>query len=143
MLDRFNTRLERYRDWGLLLLRVGVGLSFVAHGLPKLLGGPERWASLAEFAGIGVMPTFFGFAGAASETFGGVLIALGLLFRPAALFLTLTMAFALAAHFRAGDDFSGFSHALKMLFVFAGLFVIGPGRLSLDDYFFNRSRIGF
>ena len=35
--------LDRYRDLGLLVMRVGLGLSFMAHGWPKLVGGPETW----------------------------------------------------------------------------------------------------
>lgn len=143
MLARLNSRLDRFRDLGLLVLRVGVGLSFVAHGWPKITGGPERWVRLADSAGIAVMPTFFGFMGAISETAGGLLLALGLLFRPASFFLCCTMFFAFFAHLRAGDGFGDFSHALELGFVFAGLVLVGPGRYSLDDYYFNRSRIGF
>lgn len=34
--------LDKYRDVGLLILRVGIGLMFMIHGFPKLFGGPEK-----------------------------------------------------------------------------------------------------
>ena len=43
--------LSRYRDVGLLLVRVGLGITFMFfHGSQKLFGGPEVWRSLGERA---------------------------------------------------------------------------------------------
>ena len=39
-------RLDRFRDTGLLVLRVGIGVMFMVHGYPKLAGGAEKWAML-------------------------------------------------------------------------------------------------
>ena len=39
---------EKQRDLGLLVLRAGIGAMFVGHGLPKLLGGPQRWTTVGE-----------------------------------------------------------------------------------------------
>ena len=33
-------RRYRYHDLGLLVLRVGLGVMFMLHGYPKLMGGP-------------------------------------------------------------------------------------------------------
>ena len=143
MLRTLASRLDTLRDLGLLLIRVGVGLSFMLHGWPRLAGGPERWASIAELAGITLLPTFFGFVVGFSEFAGGLLLALGLLYRPACLFLFGTMAVALSAHLRAGDGFGDFSQTLELGLVFAGLFFIGAGRYSLDEYVFNRQRFGY
>ncbi len=143
MLRTLNSRLDTLRDLGLLIIRVGVGLSFMFHGWPKLAGGPERWAAVAEFAGITFLPTFFGFIGGLAEFAGGLLLALGLLYRPACLFLFGTMAFAFSAHLRAGDGFGDFSHSLELGFVFAGLFFIGAGRFSVDEYVFNKQHFGY
>ncbi len=143
MLYKLSSTLDRFRNAGLLVLRVGVGISFMVHGGPKVFGGPERWQSLAQFAGITFLPTFFGFLGGLAEFAGGLLLALGLLFRPACFFLFCTMGIALAAHLRAGDDYSTLSHALEMGVVFLSLFIIGPGRYALDEYVFKRRRMGF
>ena len=38
--------LDKYRDIGLLVLRTGIGGMFIMHGLPKLMGGPDKWMML-------------------------------------------------------------------------------------------------
>ncbi len=40
--------LTRYRDAGLLILRIGIGIMFLYHGAPKLIGGPEKWEKLLK-----------------------------------------------------------------------------------------------
>ena len=47
--------LGKYRDAGLLVLRVGLGIMFCLHGLPKLAAGPKVWTLLGkEMAHFGV-----------------------------------------------------------------------------------------
>lgn len=126
---------------GLLVLRVGIGISIFLHGYPKIAGGVETWtmvgSTMSNF-GIDFAPAFWGFLGAFGESVGGLLFALGLLFRPAALLLTGTMAVALATHLSAGDSFMIFGHALDLLIVFAASILIGPGKYSFDAKFFPR-----
>lgn len=127
--------LDRHRDYGLLIIRLGVGGIFMVHGWPKLTGGMEMWAGLGGAMGvfgIGFAPAFWGFMAAASEFVGGLLLALGLLARPAAFFLLLTMVVAAVMHITGGDGFATFSHPLKLVFVFAGLLLTGPGKYSID-----------
>lgn len=126
-----NTRLV---DLGLLLLRIVVGSMFVGHGWPKLTGGPDAWEKLGKATthlGIDFAPTFFGFMGAASEAIGGVLIVLGLFFRPAAVLLCLTMVVAAVMHLSSGDSIMDSSHAIEAAGVFLGLALIGPGNYAL------------
>jgi putative oxidoreductase len=131
-------QLKNYSDLGLLIMRLGVGASYVfIHGWPKISGGVERWTGLGQaftnLIGIEFIPVFWGFLAALSEFLGGILIVLGLLFRPAAAFLLFTMLIATLTHIVAGDPLSTTSHALKMLFVFAGLLFVGPGKYSIDS----------
>lgn len=134
--------LERYRDIGLLLLRLGVGLGFpYFHGWAKLSGGPERWTSVGaamEHFGIRFGHVVFGFLAAFSETVGGLLIALGLLFRPAAVLLLATMAVATTRHLATGQGTP--AHAFKNAWVFLGLLFVGPGKYSLDYLIEQRGR---
>lgn len=127
--------LGKYRDFGLLLLRVGLGAMFVMHGLPKLMGGPDKWTQLGgatEFVGFFFMPIAWGLAAALSEFLGGILLVLGVWFRPACLFLTLTMAVAASMHLGKGEGLMAASHALELGIVFASLLFIGPGRFSIE-----------
>lgn len=131
-----GTGLTRYRDAGLLLLRIGLGLAFMAHGWPKLAGGTGTWAMLGGAMGnlgIHFLPTFWGLMAALVEFVGGALLILGLAFRPACLLLTFQMLVAVLFHLQRGDAFgAGWSHALESGVVFLSLIFIGPGKYSLD-----------
>ncbi len=123
---------------GLLVLRIGIGISIFFHGLPKITGGPETWTAIGgsmSNLGINFAPTFWGFMAAFSETIGGILFALGLFFRPAAFLLVGTMIVALVMHFSQGDDFMKYGHALDLLIVFVAALLTGPGKYSFDAKF--------
>ena len=125
---------ERLRDTGLLIIRLGFGLGFAwFHGLPKLRGGPEAWArNGAAMQNIGIHFGFelWGAVAMAAEFGGGICIALGLFFRPAAGALAFTMVVATINHIVTAQGSP--SHAAKNAFLFVGLALIGAGRYSLD-----------
>jgi putative oxidoreductase len=126
---------ELLRDVGLLIARVGMGAMFVGHGWGKITGGPEKWAKLGgamKHLGIEFAPTFWGFMAAFAEFGGGILIALGFLFRPAAALLVCTMAVAAWMHYSKGDGFGGWSHATEAGITFLALLLIGPGRYAIE-----------
>ncbi len=125
---------------GLLVLRIGIGVIFIIHGLPKLMGGLETWTQLGStmsMVGISFAPAFWGFMAAAAEAIGGAFIILGLLHRPVALMLLFTMIIAVFTHVASGDPFGVYSNALKGLVVFMALVITGPGKFSLDYNFFK------
>ena len=129
----------RYKDLGLLLLRIGIGVMFILHGWPKLTGGSERWEAIGqnmELVGISFAPVFWGFMAGFAEVVGGLLLILGLFWRAACLLLLFTMIIATLRHAVAGDGFNGYSHALESAILFFSLFFIGPGRYSLDNKLF-------
>ncbi|WP_316846538.1 DoxX family protein [Pedobacter psychrodurus] len=127
--------LGKYRNTGLLLLRIGLGVMFIIHGFPKLAGGPSGWTGLGgsmKVIGINFLPIFWGFMAAATETFGGFLLIVGLFFRPALILLIFTMVIAALVHFGKGDGLGGASHAIELGIAFFGLIFIGPGKYSVD-----------
>jgi putative oxidoreductase len=131
---------SRLKDVGLLIARVGFGLGFVYfHGWPKLVGGWDRLArtgdAIANF-GITFAYEWWGLAAALAEAGGGLLVALGLLFRPAALAILAVMIVATTNHLVTGQGTP--AHAFKNAWLFAGLFLIGPGRYSLDHLLATR-----
>lgn len=116
-------------------MRVGLGTMFVLHGWPKLAGGAKSWAKLGaemKHVGIDFAPEVWGFAAGISELGGGILLALGLLFRPACIALIGTMAVAALSHLAKGQPIIRASHAIEAGITFAGLFFMGPGKFSLD-----------
>ncbi len=135
-------KTDRWADIGLLVLRLGFGLGFVYfHGWGKLMGGPERWAGVGgsmENLGIGFGHTFFGFLAAFAEAIGGLLIAAGFLFRPAAVLIAATMFVAWFGHATTGNGTP--AHAFKNMWVALGLALIGPGRYSVDHWLARRRR---
>lgn len=108
---------------------------FMLHGYPKLLGGPKEWETIGgtmKYAGIDFLPVVWGLLAAATETFGGFLILLGLAFRPVCLLLTFTMAIAATMHLNNNEGIMGASQAIEMGVVFLGLTFVGPGTFSVD-----------
>lgn len=127
--------LEKHRDLGLLVMRVGLGLMMMTHGFPKVAGGPTKWEKLGGAMGalgIDAWPVFWGAAASFTELVGGLLVALGLATRPSALLVTVTMVVAAAMHLDKGDGLGGASHAIETGLAFFGLVVLGAGRYSLD-----------
>lgn len=129
------TWLTKYRDAGLLLLRLGIGVLYLMHGWPKLAGGAEQWKKLGaamKSLGITFLPEVWGFLAAFAEFGGAILLILGFLFRPACLLLGVTMVVATVMLYGNGSDFTLWSHPAKMVVLFFCLMLIGPGRFSVD-----------
>ncbi|MDQ8052607.1 MAG: DoxX family protein [Pedobacter sp.] len=127
--------LGKYRNTGLLLLRLGLGAMMMVHGLPKIMGGPEGWTQLGatmKIVHIDFLPTFWGFMAAITEGLGGFLLILGLFFRPVNMLLVINMIIAALMHFNKGDGINGASHAIELAIVFFGLIFIGAGKYSID-----------
>jgi putative oxidoreductase len=124
------------KDLGLLILRVGIGVMFIFHAIPKLLGGPAGWEGLAQF-GLPFLPEgfisiAFGFAAMAVELLGGLALALGKFHRIACISLAGVMLVAFTTKIGSvtgiGDFAKNAGWPLELLIVFLALFFMGPGR---------------
>lgn len=99
---------------GLAFLRVIVGITFIAHGVPKLTGGMEGTA--AFFGSLGIpAPTLAAWAIALLETGGGILLVVG--------FLVTPIAILLAVHMTVG---------IFLVHIPNGFYVIGPGQNGVE-----------
>ena len=128
------SKLGNYRNFGLLIIRVGLGIMFIYHGFPKLIGGPHKWTEIGtatNYVNIHFWPTFWGFLAAVTEAVGGVLLIIGWQFRLVCLFLVINLIVATAVSLANGGLFDA-AHAIEDAVVFAGLIFVGPGKYSAD-----------
>lgn len=146
------------RSLGLLLLRVNLGGTLMAHGYPKLFGGPGKtppeqlakalgpnWTPFFENSGphgfaaglerMGVpYPLAGAYASGVAEFFGGAAIVLGFKTRLAALAIMGNMAVAIwKAHWPKGFfGEGGYEFPMALAAEATTLEVAGPGALSFD-----------
>lgn len=127
---------ERHKDIGLLILRIGIGISFIfVHGLPKMMGGPQQWEKLGGSMtnlGITFAPLFWGFMAAITEFGGGLLLLVGLFTRSTSVFLAFTMLVAAMRHLTAMDPWGRVFHPIEIMVVFIALIFLGAGKYSID-----------
>lgn len=127
---------------GLTALRIATGFIFAAHGWQKYsqftIAGTQ-----GAFAEMGVpMATVVAPVIATLELFGGIALILGLLSRPIAALLALTMLGALVlVHAPAGVFVADNGYELVLILGAAALSIalIGPGRISVDHALFTRA----
>ena len=127
--------LGNYKNFGLLIIRVGLGIMFIYHGYPKLLGGPQKWEEIGgatKYVGVHFLPMVWGLLSAAVETFGGFLIIIGLAFRPVCLLLVFNLLVSAFFHLGTGGNLGDAAHAIEDAVTFTGLLFIGPGKYSAD-----------
>lgn len=124
MTEVFSARLAPHM---LSLLRIVTALLFLEHGLSRLFGWPSPLATPPLF-------TMYWFAGAI-ELLGGVLLALGLFSRAAALVMSGEMAFAYFLSHAPHGFFPILNRgdaAILYCFVFFYIAFAGPGPWSVD-----------
>lgn len=122
---------------GILLIRVMVGAVGFFHGAQKLFGvfgGSGIKAFSDNLASMNVpQPLVSAYLAGGAEFFGGLLVAVGLLTRFAALPFAFTMFVAVVmVHPDAFSGPKGMEFPLTLGVVLVGIALIGPGRLSLD-----------
>ncbi len=126
--------------WSAAVLRLIVGLIFVAHGAQKLFGwfGGYGLEGTGQWMGsIGLAPGYLmALLAGSAEFFGGLALILGVLVRPAAVVLAFTMAVAIVSvHLQNGlfMDKNGYEFGLALFVVAVSLAISGAGRASIDS----------
>lgn len=118
------------RDFGLLLLRVGMGIAMiVGHGYGKLTKIIKGDMSFLDPIGIGEAPTLI--LTTLSELVFSILVIIGLKTRIATIPLALTMAVAFFI-VHSSDAFGIKETALLYLIGFVSISLLGPGKYSID-----------
>ena len=131
--NRFSQ--NELQSWGIALMRVMVGVVFLAHGAQKLFGfGIPGTAGFFAHAGL-PFPMLSAVLSIGAEFLGGLALILGLFTRPAAAVLAINMAVAvLAVHLKNGFFLpTGFEYALTMLVANVALVLTGAGAFALDN----------
>jgi putative oxidoreductase len=126
--------LAKYREFGLLLIRLSLGLLFILYTAPVLIAGASAWGHFgagARVFGIHSHPQLWGFIGALAGCAGGVLLIFGLFFRVGVL-LVLVLALAHAIGVAKAAGFRTALPSIEMCFVLAGMLFVGPGKYSVD-----------
>lgn len=143
-MDALDAVLGTYPSWSHLVVRVALGIVFVAHGGQKVFGwfgGHGLRATINAFKGMGVPPAAAALA-AFIEFLGGLALLVGFLARPAAVGIIVVMLVAIAkVHARHGFfiNFAGTpgkGHGFEFNFVLIAMalsiLIGGAGVLSID-----------
>ena len=132
--------LSRWQGWGITVLRITVGIVFLAHGGQKLF--VFGFDNVAGFMGkIGVpAPMLAAIVVSLVEFLGGVALVVGAFTRWAAVPLAITMLVAImTVHLKAGFFLpAGYEFALTLFSANVALLLLGSGEASVDGL--RRSR---
>ena len=137
--------LDSIQGLDTLPIRLGTGAIFVAHGAQKLFGwfggyGLEGTAGWLESIGLAPGLLMALLAGSA-EFFGGLALIAGVLVRPAALVLAITMLVAIFS-VHVGNGFflsnNGYEFGLALFAASLALLVRGAGSFSVDTWLAGR-----
>lgn len=134
-----------FSDWGLLILRIAMGIIFLAHGWPKLnpngpMKGPAGFAGWLKQMRV-PLPTFFAWVVALLETVGAALLIFGLGTRILAVGFAIDMFVAITVALRPmGAKFTSMEGGARWEFEFLllasalALLFTGAGSIALDPF---------
>ena len=143
-MDVLGAVVGTYPSWSHLVVRIALGVVFVAHGGQKVLGwfgGHGLRATINAFKGMGVPPAASTLA-AFIEFLGGIALLVGFLARPAAVGIIVVMLVAVAkVHAQHGFFLNfagtpgkghGFEFNFALIAMALSILIGGAGVLSVD-----------
>ena len=121
-------------SFGLLPIRIMAGVVFIAHGIPKFY---DVSGGYGFFQSINLPPELF-IPIALLEVIGGLAILFGILTRIASAIFIIEMIGAILT-VKLSDGFvSGYEFELLLISICATLVILGPGRVSIENYVLQR-----
>ena len=120
--------IDKIREFSPLPLRIIIGITFIIHGLPKLVG-------------VGKTQGFFGHMGlppelalpiALLEVIGGIVLICGILTRITSILLIIEMIGAIFTAKISKGFVGGYELDLLLIFIAMSLLISGPGRISIE-----------
>lgn len=144
MQDLVDALCGTYPSWSHLVIRLGLGIVFFAHGAQKTFGwfgGRGLSATIAGFRQMNI-PSAAATLAALVECFGGLAMMVGFLARPAALGLIVVMLVAIAKVHAQHGFFINFAQTpgkghgvefnLALIAMALSILIGGAGFLSID-----------
>ena len=133
-------------DFSLLIIRLAVGVIFIAHGSQKLFGAfdGKGLAATVEMMGGGVIPYLV----TIGEFFGGIGLVFGFLSRFSALAITVIMIGAIVKVHAPNGFFlshvdpkqNGYEYNIALIGLLLPILICGPGRFSIGQFFLPKCR---
>jgi len=129
-------RLSRYRDVGVLVIRLAFGFQLVRVSYTNALFPAENIPNFVSYLiSLGVpFPTVGAYLSSYTEFIGGILLILGLFTRWTAVLLIINFSVAFGlAHVSIGDTYQNTFPSLNLLAVSIFLLLNGPGQFSVKN----------
>lgn len=136
----WSKQLSKHSDWAPVILRVVLGIVFIAHGWGKLFGmmpGMEAWMGMLTSLGFPAV-TATAYLVALVEFVGGIAVLLGIFTRYAAALIAIVMIVAIWKVKWAMGLLGGYELDLGLLGIALALIVSGPGPLSLEKMLWKK-----
>lgn len=132
-------RRRRREEWGLTVLRVAIGVVFMAHGAQKVfMFGHSGVEGMLAKLGVPFAPGM-AWVLMAVELVGGLALVLGAFTRLAAALIAIDMLVAFSlVHVKNGFFLPmGFEYVMTLFSGLVALLLAGPGALALDEVLFG------
>ncbi|HEU4469072.1 MAG TPA: DoxX family protein [Nitrososphaeraceae archaeon] len=121
-------------SYGLLPIRIMVGMVFIAHGIPKFY---DTSGGYGFFQSINLPPELF-IPIALLEVIGGLAILFGILTRIASALFIIEMIGAIVTAKLSKGFVGGYEFELLLISICLTLLILGPGKISIENYLLKR-----